>query len=128
MIPKEELTLLTSQKEILAQYPFMLKIPLCDLTPETVLASCLKGEYLTYAFKLEGVCVGILIVRDMRPTMFIVGHYAKGLMSKFDMPLYYENLKKDGYTKAQCVSNIDSDKVEKWSGMTKQFAMFEKEL
>lgn len=126
--PKVDFKQLTSKEEILEHYKFIKQVPLTDSDSGTVLANCLLGHFITYSFILNDEPVGVLVCHAQGPTMFIVGHYAKGTFKLFDRDLYYSNLKKAGFERVRCASLIDPAKVEAWSGMKRIYSVFEKEL
>ncbi len=116
----------TDQAEILSCYELIKAIPYVDMTPETVLAKCLTGEY-EVVVDCQDEPSGIAISTKQGTTCFVVGVYAKNNV-KFNMEEYIELLKSVGYTKIRAVSTKPELAYSRLLKMNKLWTVFERDI
>ncbi len=106
---------------------FVTQLPVNDMSHEDILGGMLTGLYKTVTFTDNGRVEGIMVFKDAKPLIFVIGIVLKGKVAKyFDM--FYKRLSNSGYTTIRAISNLPQEKFEKFSGMSKVWSTYQKEF
>lgn len=108
-------------------YKFITGIPTVDITPETMLARCLLGDYIALSFVEDNEPKGIVFFKGTGDSAFIVGIHLQD-KTKLFYNLFYEQLKNSGYKYLKAVSKLPTEKFEGFSGFKKLWSVYGKEL
>ena len=118
---------LNTQKDILETLPLLNKIPLIDISTETMLARALLGEYGIMVNLDNDMLSGVLVYKNNFPEFFIVGVYAKNQVKEM-FPLVIEELREQNYTSIKAVTRLTQKAYEKVTGFKKLWSVYGRKI
>lgn len=118
---------ITDPEEFLDFYPWIKEMPVCDTPHHVMLSKCLTGMYQGFKFVLNGNTVGIMLYVPKSPVMFITGIYLRKHINTF-YDMFWDEVKKHGYSCAEAHSALPTEMFEKFSGMTRRYTVYRRDL
>lgn len=113
--------------DIIELYPYIKKIPLVNTTHREVLKAILSDHIALMAGYKDDELEGILIVKDAKPRLFVVGVYGPKILKHY-ITEWYDGLRRMGYTTVEACSGLPRRKFERATQMKKVYSVYRKEL